>query len=273
MRPDFAKLLVQTPRRAGKGVTYKRHRTRTRLIAEDEVAAPLGMRTPYNAGYVRKEFDEYFAPLLRMLNKNVGRPWDKIYSELSKSLNGGGTVIEHVKVHLRQFVITDALESDRDGIYGHYRKFGDGFTPLYKGQLFVNKHGLLARAKAPPAPPKEEPPVTFVQLPGEEAYVRHHGVWYWARMAPLFRCTEEDKNVTKRDVFLGEFTGGVRNYGKGMYALSRPEWAFCASGKHDVWHCLRELYGGHRGNTNGSYRYAVEKRQLNSKEIKRAGLP
>src|SRR5215467_5466782 len=100
MRKDMAQMLVERPR-LHRGELYRVHRRRLNRDP-DSGGTTQGMRRPY---IERKHFNEYFAPIVGFLRKNCGRPWDKVFSELGKSLTGGGTVIQHVKVHvLRDFV-------------------------------------------------------------------------------------------------------------------------------------------------------------------------
>jgi hypothetical protein len=44
------------------------------------------------------------APLRRFLKRQVGRPWDKVYSEIAAHLRADNTVRQHVRDHLRNFV-------------------------------------------------------------------------------------------------------------------------------------------------------------------------
>ena len=48
-----------------------------------------------------KLLNENLAPLRRYLERQVGRPWDKVYSEIAEGLRVASTVQRHVRDHLR----------------------------------------------------------------------------------------------------------------------------------------------------------------------------
>lgn len=63
----------------------------------------------YGKGYERKEFGENLKPLARFLQKQVGRPWDKVYAEIRDVCEPTGTVNAHIYAHLWDFVIKDVF--------------------------------------------------------------------------------------------------------------------------------------------------------------------
>jgi hypothetical protein len=275
MRDDFAKLLVQTPRHDGSGMKYKLHRRRSRDIEEDEVGKKQGMRRPYDWNYSRKAFDEYLTPLVRMLKRNVGRPWDKVYSELSKSLHGGGTIIQHVKVHLFQYVRLHVQY--KDGVPGQWPTFGSKWEPLRRGDLYVDQHGLLKAAKGVRKPQPEKKEVTVVELPDSEGYVKHEGIWYRVKFVTLDMYPASAKipaGWSVKDVFLGTLT--VRAY-PSFYnpARMKMDWVFFGkAGSPNPGIELGKKYGsgGHGRKMFGKFRVAVSKRAVSNRELKKAGL-
>ena len=52
----------------------------------------------------RKQLNENLAPLRRYLERQVGRPWSKVYSEIARHLRVDNAVQQHVRDHLRDFV-------------------------------------------------------------------------------------------------------------------------------------------------------------------------
>jgi hypothetical protein len=98
MRADMYKVIVERPRRGG-GVEFN---SEARLFRNSE-------DTPYKIGIKkghsrRKSLNENLNPLKRFLESQVGRPWDKVYSELSKGIDRRNTVQEHIYAHIEQFV-------------------------------------------------------------------------------------------------------------------------------------------------------------------------
>jgi hypothetical protein len=79
MREDMYKVIVERPRRGGgvqgDGRNWRNSRDR---------GAHLGMQRGYAS---RKWLNDNLAPLKRWLHKQVHRPWDAAYSELSQGID------------------------------------------------------------------------------------------------------------------------------------------------------------------------------------------
>jgi len=73
----------------------------------------------------RKSFGEHLGPLRRWLRSQVGRPWDKVYSEACAVIKPDSVVRNHIKFHLLQFVQRHTFMRDgqvwcfTDGWYGN----------------------------------------------------------------------------------------------------------------------------------------------------------
>lgn len=105
MRQDMLKVTVERPRRVPAWGT-----TRGRPPRDTEEAPNHeGMRRPHRDFYKQKELNENLAPLRRYLFKQVGRPWNKVYSEFRGQLRADSTVQEHVLRHLGDFVSIRAV--------------------------------------------------------------------------------------------------------------------------------------------------------------------
>ena len=98
MRPDMAKVIVERPRR------LERATPRGRALPHDHLPAHEGMRAPYIRNWGGKILNENLKPLRRYLEKQVGRPWDKIYAEISANLRPTSATQQHVRDHLHDFV-------------------------------------------------------------------------------------------------------------------------------------------------------------------------
>lgn len=106
-------------------------------------------------GYDRKQPTDVLGPLKGWVEKQVGRPWDKVYSELCQVLDKRKLTHKHVIDHLYQWVgrtvilCKDGCYREPDNISGFWTNEGkwvlNGFAPEY----FVHpKTGLLERNKA-----------------------------------------------------------------------------------------------------------------------------
>jgi hypothetical protein len=155
MRDDMGKVLVERPRvRSGflTGHLGRRYAKRVRQGIEtgDGSARCEGIKRRYYGGSCRmKHFNEHLGPLRRFIDSNVGRPWNKVYAEISKQVDSGNVVQKHILTHLFQYVVLDVELIDGEP----YRKARNRYvyhnTPLRgPNQWYVcPKSGLLKRAK------------------------------------------------------------------------------------------------------------------------------
>jgi hypothetical protein len=109
MREDMSRVIVERPRLGG-GWT-KRGRT----VPFSELPKCEGMRRPHTRSGMWKALNENLNPLRRYLERQVGRPWDKVYSEIARNLRPDSTVQQHVRDHVPDFV---AIKSNKSGSTG-----------------------------------------------------------------------------------------------------------------------------------------------------------
>jgi hypothetical protein len=98
MREDMYKVIVERPRR-WKG----RDAFAARLRDDFDGPIRLGMR----AGYDSRELNENLAPLRRYLHAQIGRPWNKVFSEVCAGIDRRNTVQQHIHQHIRDFIAID----------------------------------------------------------------------------------------------------------------------------------------------------------------------
>jgi hypothetical protein len=98
MRKDMAKVIVTRARiledAARKG----------RSVPDEIQPKSIGLRRHVRERGGFKVLNENLAPLRRYLEAQVGRPWDKVYSEIAANLRVSNTVQQHVRDHLKDFV-------------------------------------------------------------------------------------------------------------------------------------------------------------------------
>ena len=99
MRDDMCKVIVERPRRGGGQDGARPFRN-----SEDRPAR-IGMRVGYRN---RKWLNENLAPLRRWLGRQVHRPWDKVYAELTAGIDRRNTVQDHIYTHLDDYVERNA---------------------------------------------------------------------------------------------------------------------------------------------------------------------
>lgn len=186
MRPDMHKVIVERPRTGGSDDYSGKGRRDIHREKLDLELAP----TKENMRRLKhdKALNENLQPLKRFLLKNVGRPWDKVYSEIAKNLRPSNAVKAHVRQHIKDFVqehpiMVDgvAYETGRyDGLYAIHKK---RYSPLY----VCPKTGLLKIAKAPKEKKPKHPAPYTRRIGPLSCAVMLRGCWHEAtmRLAPL----------------------------------------------------------------------------------------
>jgi hypothetical protein len=116
----------------------------------EDLPSKQGVRQRYNGSDLR-ELNENLAPLKRFLRKQVGRPWNKVYSEISERLRSTSAVQQHVRDHVWDYVERHATIAEDGRVYGSPRFLRWSPLPLRAGDLYVHPAtGLLMAAKKHP---------------------------------------------------------------------------------------------------------------------------
>jgi hypothetical protein len=200
MRADMSRVIVERPRRGGID-------RRGRALPLEDLPQREGMRRRHQIAGAPKELNENLAPLRRYLERQVGRPWDKVYAEIAAHLRADNTVQQHVRDHLHDFV---AVKPRRR--HGWHFVYPGGskehFSWLWHQPLYVDERdGILkrtdrlpeekARRRARRNPPA--PPVDRVALAADRELRRIGGFWYELRLAPMpdpvYRAVVERRKV------------------------------------------------------------------------------
>ena len=168
MRSDMSKVIVERPRWGSRLRSVKfAARVRPRGDVEDfDLAPPTHARD-------QKSLNENLAPLKRYLDSQVGRPWDKVYSEIRANLDTRKATQLHILQHLRDYVQTHCWMEGRTVMAGR-RWFG--VAPV-EGLYVHPKSGILRRAPERKWERAREP-VTRVRLSDLAHYELIEGVWF-----------------------------------------------------------------------------------------------
>ena len=105
MREDMFKVIVERPRIRA----WKNGERRAGNQPLDEAPFRQGMGRAHSE---RKTLNENLAPLRRFLAARVGRPWTRVYSEISAGLSPRNAVQQHVRDHLEDFVAVAPIVRD-----------------------------------------------------------------------------------------------------------------------------------------------------------------
>lgn len=134
MRKDMAKIIVERPRIGHSKRWVKPGRTRP-LVDDDGEPVRASAREPKGAARKTKTLNENLSPLRRYLEGNVGRPWNKVYSELSENLKVASAVQQHVRQHVEDFVaVKTRMRSGEVFVTAHWGRevaLKDSYQRLY----------------------------------------------------------------------------------------------------------------------------------------------
>jgi hypothetical protein len=231
MRADMAKVIVERPRiksRAWK--KPKGYQRRMRQYGDDGPPVREGMKSCWEGG--TKELNEHLGPLRRYLDKQVGRPWDKVFSEICAHIDRNSAVQDHVRDHVEDYVathviLTDGVPCNGMGGYGYGKPLHQfRHRPWY----VCPRTGLLRRVKVAsrkrPRRPKQESPPNYIPV-SETLQCRFiDGAWHLVILSPLpapyfhrERCTAVDV-LLNLPVFQLTPLEARRHYGSEVYTVS-----------------------------------------------------
>jgi hypothetical protein len=250
MRADMGKVLVERPRlgrsRAAKwpGKGYRK-RLKKCFDAGDSPPQREGMKATY--GHNTKHFNEHLSPLRRFLDANVGRPWDKVYSEICKYVDRGNVVQKHILTHLFDYVVVHTVLIDgqpcRGERYWGYR-YGEPLRTTHSRHRWYvcPKSGLLRRSKYVPYDYRKQPePPRMVRLNKREVCIFRDGRWELISVAIVSQIPPPSPPIYEE--ILAQYLNN-----RDKTAPATPQW--------------------HGGN-----RYAVTRRVLSRKELLALPIP
>lgn len=147
----MAKVVTERPRRGHANPSKK---TGKRLSKDEfdkddhgSTRAPVSRKRQY--GYDAKGFTDVLGPLRGYLKKQVGRPWNKVFSELSQFLDKRSITGQHIFDHVKWEIILNVRIGDDGIIYEYPARYGY-LASLGNGTLYVHPvTGLVALAKHP----------------------------------------------------------------------------------------------------------------------------
>ena len=131
-----------------------------------------------------KHLNENLAPLRRYLLSNVGRPWDKVFSEISERIALDSAVQLHIWQHVQQYVCLAATRVGREYVDSR------GATVTYEAFLVDARTGPLRKNERSfqwrawrLGPPPTDPNV--IRIDDRQQYRRVNDIWYHVTLEPL----------------------------------------------------------------------------------------
>lgn len=186
MREDFKKVLCECYKEgSGSAITSKHIRSKVKQSRNDEDGLWYSSkgRERKIISYNSKSFGENLNPLLNYLHAQVGRPWNKVFSEIKKVNQGGGAVSNHIFQHLFDFICLNVIKKD-----GKVYSTENGVRELYsyrsgnKGALYVDpKDGIIKLYKTKKKKYRRRKEEVTVKVIDNIEYRKIDGIWYLCR--------------------------------------------------------------------------------------------
>lgn len=281
MRSDMDRVVTERPRARG-GVRRpkgERKELAKQLGDHDRTGRKQMLERRWSNDHLwRKEFTDVLGPLKNYALSVVGRPWAKVYSEISRvlSIRAKATfkVKAHARDHLWQYLVPPWKVIVQDG--KSYRRLSlinldpdkRPGVPIYDDEAYADpndgiiKRGTFKRKRYRPKNTK----ITVVKDGRHFKVIK--GVWYEIRMEDVpekaWEFIPSHTEILSHGATIF-YRGQLRLKRNFLYDMFLGD-LFFQSGQQAMlkWRLKR---------TYGVEKYAVAKRQLNSKEIRRLGLP
>lgn len=184
MRSDMHEVLIERPRGGLRLKTSRGNKPSARewTGSEDDYAHSYRPRQ-----HRTKHFDDLLSPLKRWLRRQVGRPWNKVWSELCSGIDTRSVVGQHLLQHVRGEVAVDCAYDPvrRRVVTKEHRRGHDLIDGLYVDP----RHGLLCWKQ--PVPRRRELIVLGEvssdtrQVAPDRFQLKRNGIWFEAEVTQL----------------------------------------------------------------------------------------
>ncbi|MBZ5520789.1 MAG: hypothetical protein LAP21_00890 [Acidobacteriia bacterium] len=197
------KVVVERPR-WGSRARNRKFGARLKYVSnhdyEDQPKKALGFES--YAGF-SKELTDVLNPLRRFLRSRLGRPWDKVYSELCAGLDRRKVTGLHIFQHLESMVARSC----------HFGTDGALYSILYgerqvRGFYVHPRTGLLCEAQDESRQKRklrqlEAEEITRLHPGGNIGYQKHEGIWYRVALQRIWvNSWDPTTRPLVRDLFL-----------------------------------------------------------------------
>jgi hypothetical protein len=229
MRPDMAKVIVERPR-IGSRIrgTPKGYCRAIQRMADDGPPRCEGMKRRHKHNI--KYLSEHLGPLRRYLDAQVGRPWDKVFSEICAHIDRSSAVQDHVRDHVADYVVTHVVLIDGVACSGDGdRNYGVPLSRIRWGSWYVcPRTGILRRIKTPVrsrrSVPKPDNRPRFVRVSDTLQCRLIDGAWHLLSLKrlPLVREGRAERDVfLDREIATIDFAMARKHYGADVYAAGK----------------------------------------------------
>jgi hypothetical protein len=231
----MAKVIVERPRHGSRiRGARKGYRKRFHKTALEEQPKREGIE---KRGGGTKHFNEHLGPLRRYLQSQVGRPWNKVFSEICAHISRDSVVQDHVRDHVWDYVVAQVKLIDSVPCYASGRlcdqplnQYGWRVPLLY----VCPRSGLLRRVKSVAERrgpgrrpnPRDGGRLTLIPFDADSVFAMVAGQWQRIEFAPFpVRARQRDPNgfypvPQATDAIFDHIfrEDAIRFYGRAVYA-------------------------------------------------------
>ncbi len=180
----LGEIVIERPR-AGTRISlkkisgYKKTLHKITVIATEE-----GLLSPYLIKPLgkTKHFSDHLSPLQRWLKKQVGQPWDSVYSRLCQQIETRTLCGQHLLHHLRDMVTTEVEFINEVPYHRRYQSRPLGY---WRDELYVHpetKQLCLAKKRPKRQPQKRD---DLLKVDTLHQYRKLDGVWYFVTLRDI----------------------------------------------------------------------------------------
>lgn len=227
MRPDFEKVITERPRYGSHFLPNINDRRRDRVAGNinndidsvDAMPVRSAMRRRGDRDAL-KQFSDLISPLYQYFEKQVGRNWNDVYSEVRKNIRFDSTTQRHILEHVNSIVTNSNQIEWVNGVlcWKAPTAFGAKEISSFRDILYVDpRDNILKRQKAKIIK-YAKPEKTFIEIEKDVYYAKRDGSWkiIWLDDAEKNTIRWESVGVKYAkypyDYFLGRRMAGAPDY-------------------------------------------------------------
>jgi len=270
MRKDMSKKIVESPCHGGGKEATKRDRARLRdssIESLEDSPKRESIRRKHRAWWSGKDLVKNLNPLFRYLNKQKNRPWDDVYSEIRQEIKMDSKANDYILNAISFIVEQKVIMKDGVPYYSNpsfWRLADRENLPIVSysngsyNQMYVDPDtGILKMApqREERAKRKRDSDILYDDNDNLIQYHRIKGIWYEIKFREM-----EDKDIRNRNPETQEMLPEW-NWRVTCSDILDPDQSYSKSHLYSPY--IREWERHY-----GSRIVPINKRQMNSKEIK-----
>lgn len=220
MRKDMHRVIIETSRKGKGDARPIRKKISVHDLTDDDDIGdnyPTKISAKRDAAGVGDPAyqDDRLRPIIRYLQKQVGRPWNDVWSEICS--NNQDFMGDHLRRHVLGYV-SEKVRIEDDVIIDLERNY-----PVYSyGDRFYVDPSSGILKKVPRKSFRRSKAVFKIVSMDDMDYFKHDGIWYRVKYRPVSECSSYKRLGYVDDVF-GHTSGFFSAYGRSVYCYWKQQ--------------------------------------------------